>query len=412
MYANAKLEARMEQLGFSQAGLAREVNLAIERLTGSPGSVTDADVRRWLRYETKWPQDRIRLCVEEVLESTSEALGFIPRKKREDGPVQRRAFGKAVGGAGLALAAPQKRQRRLGVSDVERFSQDYAYIRQEDRVVGGTKRVENLAVELSLRIQSALSNGAVSSRVRDMLNSLAADAMAAAAFAALDARSPRRARTHLEKAMTLAGLSRDSQTMYRIWDHLMLTSSMREDHAEAAASAEVLKRSTAARRDPLFAALGHMRNANALSQLGRGTEALRAFALAEKHFGRTTQEGRSGWISFFTPVEFDALSSYMWAAVGEHGRAEYCLHRTLSAIPVDMTRDRALFTAHLSLSQFRQGDLEQGCSTARRAATLLLPDSGSQRTVGCLVHGRDLLIASGSKAPEVTEWIEESRQWT
>jgi hypothetical protein len=63
VYANAKLQARIEQLGFSQADLAREINLAVERLTGSPGSVADADVRRWLRYETKWPQDRIRLCI-------------------------------------------------------------------------------------------------------------------------------------------------------------------------------------------------------------------------------------------------------------------------------------------------------------------------------------------------------------
>ncbi|WP_327356171.1 XRE family transcriptional regulator [Streptomyces sp. NBC_01304] len=417
MHANAKLEARMDQLGFSQAWLARGINLAVERLTGSPGSVTDSDVRRWLRYETKWPQDRIRLCIEEVLDSTSEALGFIPRRTKsrapsEDGPVQRRAFGKAVGGAAIAFAAPQAQPRRLGVSDVVRFSRDYADILQQDQVMGGTRRVENLAVELGMRVQSALSTATVSSRVRDMLHRLASDAMAAAAFAAIDARAPQRSRTHLDKAMTLAGLSRDSQTLYRVWDHLMLASSMRENHSEAAASADVMKRSTAARRDPLFSSLGHMRNANALARLNQPTEALRALRLAEKNFARCGTAERSGWINFYTPAEFNALSSYVWVAVGQHGRAESCLHHTLSAIPQGMTRDRALFTAHLSLAQVRQGELELACATAREASALLPPDSGSRRTANVLAGGRDLLLASGSKAPEVVEWIEVSRQWT
>ncbi|MFJ7996701.1 hypothetical protein ACIQ7D_05995 [Streptomyces sp. NPDC096310] len=47
-----------------------------------------------------------------------------------------------------------------------------------------------------------------------------------------------------------AGLARDCEIMYRVWDHLMLTSSQRENHAEAAAGAEVMKRSSVARRDP------------------------------------------------------------------------------------------------------------------------------------------------------------------
>ncbi|WP_425834165.1 XRE family transcriptional regulator [Streptomyces fractus] len=417
MYANVRLAARIEQLGFSQAGLARDINVAIERLTGSPGAVTDADVRRWLRYETKWPQDRIRLCIEEVLDASSEALGFIPRRKKshapsKDGPVQRRAFVNAVGGVSLSLAVPQTGPGRLGVNDVDRFHRDYISILRQDRVVGGTKRVENLAIELAMRVQSAVSTGTASSRVRDKLHRLAADAMAAAAFAALDASSPVRARTHLDKAMTLAGLSRDSSTIYRIWDHLMLASSMRENHAEAAASADVMKRSTAARSDPFFSSLGHMRNANALARLNQPADALRALALAEKNFGRSTQAGSTGWIKFYSPAEFDALSSYVWTAVGDHGRAEFCLHRTLSSVPHDMSRDRALFTAHLSLAQVRQGELELGCDTARKASAVLVPGSGSRRTAKTLTRGRELLVASGSKAPEVTEWIEESHQWT
>lgn len=415
VYENAKLEARMKQLVLGQAELAREVNLAVERLTGKPGSVTDADVRRWLRGQTKWPQDRIRLCIEEVLEASSEALGFVPRRKKtgapsEDGPVLRRKFGSAAGGAILSLAIPQAAPRgRLGVSDAQRFQQDYAAILQKDREVGGTRQVENFAIELAFRVQSALASGTTSSRVRDMLHGLAADAMTSAAFAALDARSPGRARAHLDKAMTFAGLSRNPETAYRVWDRLMLTSSMRENHDEASAGAEVMKRSTVARRDPLYASLGHMRNANALARLRYRQDALRAHGLAEKHFNRSQDEPRSGWIGFYSRAEFDALSSYMWVAMGDLHQAEYCLHRTLAALPDDLVRDKALFTAHLALTQARQGELELACSTGTKAYAML--PSGSKRTSNVLASTREMVAASGSKAPEVVEWIEESRQW-
>ncbi|MFI1676040.1 hypothetical protein [Streptomyces sp. NPDC020607] len=186
---------------------------------------------------------------------------------------------------------------------------------------------------------------------------------------------------------------------------------MRENHSEAAASADVMKRSTAARRDPLFTSLAHMRNANALARLHHPAESLRALALAEKNFARAGAAKRSAWIDFYTPAEFSALSSYIWSAMGQHDRAESCLHQTLSAIPEELTRNRALFTAHLSLVQAKQGELELACETARQASELLPPGSGSRRTANVLAAGRAHLLRSGSKAPEVVEWIEESGQW-
>jgi tetratricopeptide (TPR) repeat protein len=417
VYANARLEARIDTLGFSQAELARQVNIAIARLTGSPGSVTDADVRRWLRYDTKWPQDRIRLCIEEVLDASSEDLGFIPRRKKsrssseEERVKHRREFLTAAGATSLSLAVPQPTPRgRLGATDVHRFHQDYVSILRLDRAVGGSRKVENLGIELALRIQSALAAGGASARVRDGLHRVAAEALASAAFAAIDASSPQRARRHLDKAMTLAGLSRAGETAFRIWDHLMLTSSQRENHGEAAAGADVMKRSAAARRNPLYASLAHMRNANALARLRLRADALRAHGLAEKNFERRADEPRSDWIRFYGRAEFDALSSYMWTAMGDHDRAEFCLHRTLAAIPGELVRDRALYTAHLALAQARQGELELACATGAKAFALL--PSGSQRTSNTLARTREVLVASGSKAPEVAEWIEESGRWT
>ncbi|MFI0217800.1 hypothetical protein [Streptomyces lydicus] len=139
---NRKLAARIAECGFSQAELARQINAEIELLTGKPGNVTDADIRRWLRGGTRWPQDRIKLCLEKVLDARAEVLGFVPRKKRlapqEEDPVHRRALLTAAGSTALALAAPYTPDHgRLGVNDVRRFHQDYVAILRKDQAVGG-----------------------------------------------------------------------------------------------------------------------------------------------------------------------------------------------------------------------------------------------------------------------------------
>ncbi|MGW2332235.1 XRE family transcriptional regulator [Streptomyces sp. NPDC001700] len=413
---NRKLAARIAEFSFPQAELARQINAEIELLTSKPGNVTDADIRRWLRGETKWPQDRIRVCLEKVLDANAEDLGFVPRKKRigppEAHPVHRRALLTVTSGTALAIAAPYAPVHgRLGVNDVRRFHQDHVAILRQDQAVGGSRKVENLAVELASRIQSALAMSSSSTRVRDMLHRLAADVISSAAFAAIDASSPQRARAHLDKALAFAGLSRDSETMYHVWNHLTLTSSQRENHAEAVAGAEVMKRSSIARRDPLYASLGHIRNANGLARLRRRSEALRALRDAECAYARSSDSQRPEWIKFFDASEVDALSSFIWSALSDHGRAEFCLHRTLAAIPDDMARNKALYTAHLSLAQARQGDLELASTTARQAHGMLLPSSGSRRTVHTLAATRKAIVATGSRSPEIVEWIEESSQW-
>jgi tetratricopeptide (TPR) repeat protein len=299
----------------------------------------------------------------------------------------------------------------LGQCDADRFHREYTELLRGDRL-GGARRIENRAVELAERIQSSFAAGGASDRVRRQMYRLASDVTCLAAFAAIDASTPQRARAHLDTALTLAGLARDGEAAYRVWDHLMLTSSQRENHAEAVAGAEVMKRSSVARRDPLYASLGHMRHANALARLHQPMESLRAMNLAEKAFGRARGEQPSAWIAFYNRAEFDALSSYVWTALGEHERAESCLHRTLAAIPGDMVRDKALYTAHLALCQARQGEAELACATGRLAHGMLPPASGSQRVTNTLVRTRQVIEATGTRAPEVVGWIEESRRWT
>ncbi|MBL1098123.1 hypothetical protein JK363_15865 [Streptomyces sp. 205] len=244
-----------------------------------------------------------------------------------------------------------------------------------------------------------------------MLHRLAANVISSAAFAAIDASSPQRARAHLDKALTFAGLSRDSKAMYQVWNLLTFTSRQFENHAEAVAGSEVMKRSSIARRDPLYASLGHIRNASGLARLRRRSEALRALRDAERAFARSVDEQRPEWIKFFDASEVHGLSASVWSTLDDHGRAEYCLHRTLAAIPDGMARNKALYTAHLSLAQARQGDLELACTTGSQAHAMLLPSSGSRRTAHTLSATRKAIVATGSKSPEIVEWIEESSQW-
>ncbi|MFG2329069.1 XRE family transcriptional regulator [Streptomyces sp. NPDC048604] len=324
--------------------------------------------------------------------------------------MHRRTFLVAATGSAVAAAAPVRRSR-LGQSDADRFHREYTGLLHDDSRLGGAARIESRAVELAVQVQSSLTDAGASEHVRRQMYRLASEITCLAAFAAIDSSAPRRARAHLDKALTLAGLARDSETMYRVWDHLMLSFSQREDHAEAAAGAEVMKRSSVARRDPLYASLGHMRHANALARLRLPSESLRAVNLAEKSFERARGEQPSAWIAFYDVAEFDALSSYLWTALGQHERAEFCLHRTLAALPGDKVRNKALYTAHLSLCQARQGEVELACATGRRAAAMSASAPGSQRTANTLARTRQVVAATGTNAPEVVSWIEESRRW-
>lgn len=400
----------MVKLGLGQAELARLVNAEIEKLTGRPGALDDADIRRWLRGKTKWPQDRIRLGVERVLQASAVDLGFTPRsKKSEEDDVHRRTFLTATGGTALAVAASKK---QLSLSDVDLFQRQYICILEDDWRVGGGQKVENQAVELALRIRSALTAGTTSSQVRKRLHRLASDAMSSAAFAAIDAKSHQRARVHLEKAVTFAGLSGDSETQYHVWNHLAMTACQRGDFSEGAAAADVMRSLAIARRDPIYTSLGHMRNARALAKMNQPSDTLRSLKAAEKSFHRARETERPTWIAFYDQSEVCGLAASIWFALGQYERAEYFFHQTLSEIRPEMIRNRALYMTHLALAQACQGELELACFTGQTAYEMLPPAYGSKRATDMLSKVRLSLISSGSKSPEVTEWIERSHQWT
>ncbi|MEU4492652.1 XRE family transcriptional regulator [Streptomyces sp. NPDC023998] len=413
MNENTKLAACIAESGFSKPELAKRLNREIEAITGKLGKLTDREIRAMVQGKTRWPQLKTRLAFERVLHASAENLGFVPRRKSSAPPeddVHRRTFLTATGGTALAVASPAG--KRLGLSDVDRFQRDYVRILEDDWRVGGLREVEHQASELALRIQSALAVGTTSTGVRRRLHCLASDVTSSAAFAAIDAKAHRRARSYLDKAVTFAGLSGDSETQYHVWNHLAMTACQREDFSEGAAAADVMKTASIARRDPLYLSLAHMRNARSLAKMNQRSDTLRALSAAEQSFGRSGTEARPAWITFYDQSEVDGLAASVWFALGDFDRAEFFFHRTLAGIRPDMIRNRALYTSHLALSQAHQGELELACTTGTNAYEMLPKGSGSKRTTDMLGKIRKALVSSGSRIPEVSDWIERSRQWT
>ncbi|WP_254709334.1 XRE family transcriptional regulator [Streptomyces lunaelactis] len=417
MGENRELAAALAESQMGQAELARRVNAEIEELTGQVGHVTDRDVRRWLTGETRWPQAKQRLCIGKVLGRSAIDLGFVPRSKNApqappEDPVHRRAFIVAATGTAVAATAGASRSR-LGQSDVHRFHAEHAEIIAQDQEVGGAQRVEHHAVELAMRIKSSLAGGAATSTwVRTKLYALASDVTCSAAFAAIDAQARTRARSHLDSAVTFAGLAGDSETQYHVWNHLAMVAGQRGDYAEVSAAADAAKSLSIAKKDPLYVSLAHMRSAHAHAGSRDRIAALRALTVAERTFGRHAAVDRPPWIQFYDEAELDGLTSIVWLRLGEPDRAEYHLHRALGAIHPDRIRNRTYYTAHLSLAQARQGDLALACSTGDRAAELLAKVRGSKRTTDTLANVRKLVVSSGSREPSVLDWAERAQAWT
>ncbi|MBB1245825.1 hypothetical protein GL263_20035 [Streptomyces durbertensis] len=241
---------------------------------------------------------------------------------------------------------------------------------------------------------------------------LVAHVTCSAAFAAIDARARRRARDHLDAAVTYAGLSGDSDTQFHVWNHLALVAGQRNDFAEVAAAADAARAQRIARTDPLYASLAHMRRASAYAQSRDRSAALRALGSAERSFGRHDRVERPPWIRFYDGAEFDGLSSIVWLHLGRPDRAEYHLHRAIGRLRPDLVRNQAYYTAHLALAQARQGELELAGATGERSADLLTKARGSRRTTDALADVRGILASSGSREPGVRAWVERAEAWS
>ncbi|MFE3577937.1 tetratricopeptide repeat protein [Streptomyces vinaceus] len=423
MVENVLLASYMEAAGLKQAELAQRLNTHIERLTGSPGSLQDRHIRNWLTGKTRWPQTRQRIALEAEFGVSAETLGFLrptridstqrtapSRAPSEDeDPVKRRRFATvAVGVAASALLpVPTAASRpRIGMRDLDELEMAFNQLVAADNQIGGTVKLETRALAFAHHAQERLSVGTMSERVKDRLYLLGAAFTGTALWAAVDDRAPDRARGHLERALHLARLSKNPEIELRLWGHAALLASQRPGGVrEALDAAQVARRSTACRRDPLFSSFASARLAGVQAQAGDCNGSLRSLELARKAFERADPEAqRPAWIGFYDHAELDGLHAVVLSRIGRAAEAEAHLHRTLGGLRDGYVRNRRYYTANLALAQLDQGEPEQACLTALSVLPDKASDSLTGRT-GQLLERFDKGLASIAPGAQCTsEW--------
>lgn len=195
----------------------------------------------------------------------------------------------------------------------------------------------------------------------------------------------------------------------RVWNYMALLSTQRGKFGDAQAAAEAVRATSAVRRDPLYASLGHARYALALSRQNDARGALRALGRAEDALGKAAVDlPRPAWVNFYDPAELHGLSAIVHLRLNQPDRAEYHVHQTLARIKPEYGRNRAYYTAQLALAQVKQGGLEQACATADTLYTDGLPDSGRVRDL--LREFRTEAAATGSTLART--WLTDTRSNT
>ncbi|MFJ2171855.1 hypothetical protein ACIOHE_02920 [Streptomyces sp. NPDC087851] len=409
---NTALEAWMAEHGHSSNSLARDLNRALEHITGRSGKFDGRTVRDWKSGRVKWPNTATRVALEQVTGLDATELGFMPRGKTpaaltslapSEDPLHRRTFVTCLPAATLA-ATPIAARLTIGTADVQRLRQNLADLWEMDDQQGGGPTLEKAAIRLSDRTEELQRTGTATSRIRSRLYALAATFTATAMWAAVDSRQLDRAQRHMEKAVTLAGLSGDGQVQHQIWRYASMLAGQQERWVDAVAASEAAMSTSVHRGDPLYASLSHARLAVSLPGTGDHPRALNALERAEAAFERADRgEWRPASMDFYTRSELDGLVGITYLRLGRPERAEYHLHRCITALRPDQHRNRAYYAVHIAFAQLAQGAAERACTTA----VSVIPPPGSTNT-GRIPH---LLTTFTSKLNITAPGARITREW-
>ncbi|MBM9508764.1 helix-turn-helix domain-containing protein [Actinacidiphila acididurans] len=374
MGANIVLKQRMDDLGLTQEELAARMNDALAEITGRPGDISDRTVRNLLSGSTRRPIARTCAALEKVFGCSVEDLGFrAPRSAapRED-PVRRRTFmTSATGTAATAVVPALAGSTRAGQGDVARLQAKFAAIIDQDHKYGGLISIETRASALAGEALSLLQRGSAGQRVRSSLYAAAASFTSSAMWAAIDGRRFNEAQRYFDRASSLAAMSGDATIQFRIWSHAGTLYRHLGRPIDALAANDVARGLPVARRDPVFAALGHARHAAILGLTHDAVAVDRAIGQAHAAYARADpDEHRPAWMTaFFDQAEIESLALTAHLALGNYERAEAHAHRCIRLLRPHMLRSRAIATARLAHAQLGQGDLEPAVTTATRART-------------------------------------------
>ncbi|MDT0566999.1 hypothetical protein RM704_05765 [Streptomyces sp. DSM 3412] len=418
MEGNFRLQAHMTEHAFNQGALADRVNEEL-KAAGHKGTVGDRTVRNWVTGKSRWPHQRQRDALTAVFGCTPVCLGFYPPGTpappyEDPSAMLRRRFCTAATSAlaVTALPAASTRSTTVGTSDVIRLRDGLDRLTLLDQKRGGHAALERAALAGAAEAVG-LQDHSASQTIRQRLFGVAADYTTAAAWSCIDARQLDRARSHVNEALRLAGLSQDPVAQMRVWNSTSILAHQLGHHAEGVAAAQAAQSCAITRRDPLFGSLAHARAAIGHAYQGDRQATIRSIGYAEEALVRAEARPRPSWIAFYGPAELHALTGIVRSRLGQPVEAEAASHRALSALPASFRRNRAMTTVDLAIAQLRQGDAEQACATTEDAFTLMSgsPLPGRLRVLLGDFY-RDLLTL----APSTTvarEWADRYRsEWS
>ncbi|MCP9957649.1 XRE family transcriptional regulator [Streptomyces sudanensis] len=299
------------------------------------------------------------------------------------------------------------------MSDVRRAAASVHSLIEADDRSGGQLSLADAAIEGRRRVLDLQQRGSASERVRRALYALAAEFTTIAAWAFTDLRKLDEAQRRLHEATVFSGLSQDAPTEMQVWVNIAILASQRGNWSEQLAAAQAAQASAAARRDPFFGSMGRVRVALAHANLGDAKAAERALGSAQEALGRAADEERPRWAAFYGAAEVDHLAAIVFNRNGRFAEAEAMAHRSLSRMPRDFRRNRALAMCRLALSQLRQGELEQATRTAADVFTTMdgTPLPGRMRTLIGDFH-RDLFRLAPTTS-YARDWADRMRdEWS
>ncbi|MFI5959760.1 hypothetical protein [Cryptosporangium sp. NPDC051539] len=383
---NARLAARMAQLGFTRQGLADEVNRVMAGCSAANQVATVRWVYRLLSGQTLWPQTDYRAALEQVFGCSALDLGFIPpvgyrgplaapSQVPVEADMNRRRFLLIAGITGtVSLTLPELGGiQRLGMADLERLAQPLKDLRALDQQRGGAA-LAAAANEVVTEIERLVDQVAMTERVRTAVCGLQGQYLAAAGWFALDAGSSREAAAYLDRAHTAAALARDSLLQSQIWNLMAYRASEAERWGEVLAIAQAGTAGPGARREPRIAAVMHGWSAEGYAAQGLVGASNRAVGRAHDALGKAIAGPPAVWLEFVDHAEVDAFACNAARSLGRYRLAEDLAQRALSGTAPMADRNRAsrglmLADARLSLREV-DGAVEAAAQPLEQVRTL------------------------------------------
>lgn len=321
--------------------------------------------------------------------------------------MHRRRFFSASAGAMLATTAPAYvAQPRVGASDVQRLLAKFALVIASDHRYGGKLTIETQASALAGEAIALQARGSASQRVRGALYGCAASFTSSAMWAAIDGRRFDAAQRHFDRASSLASMSGDPTIQFRIWSHAGSLYRHMVRPADALAANDVARRLPIARRDPLFASLGHARHAAIQGLTGDVRAVRQALGHAQDALHQADpRERRPVWMTaFYDQAELENLALAAYLSLGDYEGAEAHAHRSLAQLRPEMQRTRTITTARLAQAQLGQGDLEPAVATAMSIPAE--PTGQHPRVTGMLHDFGNALRLTAPSSPHTRTWDE------